>query len=99
MSIDSKIDTFVQPFAEHAANFVFYSVPIGSGHEIKLILVWLVVASLFFTIYLGFVNFRYFKHAIDLLREPANPDDQTTGQITRFQALSIIFIMTGISSF
>ncbi|MCB1721507.1 MAG: sodium:alanine symporter family protein, partial [Alphaproteobacteria bacterium] len=88
MSIDSKIDIFVQPFAEHAANFVFYSVPIGGGHEIKLILIWLVVASLFFTIYLGFVNFRYFKHAIDLLREPANPDDQTTGQITRFQALA-----------
>lgn len=88
MSVDSAIDKFVQPFAETAASIVFYSVPVGAGQEIKLILVWLVFAALFFTVYLGFVNFRYFKHAICLLFEKQSPDDKASGQITRFQALA-----------
>lgn len=88
MSIDAAIDKFVQPFAETAADIVFYSVPVGGGQEVKLILIWLIVAALFFTLYLGFVNFRYFKHAIDLLFEKQAPDEKVSGQITRFQALA-----------
>ena len=45
------------------------------------------VGGLFFTIYLRFINFRGFKHAIDIVRgkfaESGDP-----GQISQFQALT-----------
>lgn len=54
---------------------------------IPFILVWLVLGALFFTLKMGFINFRGFKHAIHLARgdydEPSAP-----GQVTHFQALA-----------
>jgi AGCS family alanine or glycine:cation symporter len=49
-------------------------------------LVWLVLAALFFTVYLGFLNIRYFKHAIGLLF--AKGDSKEEGQISPFRALA-----------
>ena len=86
MSIDAQINTWFEPLAKGLADAVFYAVNIG-GHDIMLILVWLVIASLFFTVYLGFINVRYFKHALCLLFEK-DPDDKKDGQISRFQALA-----------
>ena len=86
MSIDQTINEAFSAFSSPLVSTIFHSVPIGGGQEIKLILVWLVLASLFFTIYLGFVNFRYFKHALKLVF--AKDDDQEDGQINRFQALT-----------
>ncbi|GJL84676.1 MAG: alanine glycine permease [Micavibrio sp.] len=84
--IDAKIDAFFQPFSEAIASIVFYSASLG-GHDIKVILIWLVLVSLFFTFYLGFINVRYFKHAVDLVRGKYDkPGD--AGQISRFQALT-----------
>ena len=40
----------------------------GNELDIALILVWLAAASIFLTLYFGFINFRFFKHAIDVLR-------------------------------
>nr|WP_152602199.1 alanine/glycine:cation symporter family protein [Cryobacterium roopkundense] len=55
--------------------------------EIPVIVTWLVVAALFFTIYLKFQNVRGIKHAINLVRgrysEPAD-----AGEVSHFQALT-----------
>jgi AGCS family alanine or glycine:cation symporter len=84
-SIDQAINQAFEPIATQVANIVFYAVNIG-GFDIRLILVWLVAGGLFFTLYLGFINLRYFKHAIDIVRGKfAKPDD--SGQISAFQAL------------
>jgi AGCS family alanine or glycine:cation symporter len=93
MSIDQKIETFFQPIADFVSGAVFYSVPLSSGLEVKLILVWLVCAALFFTFYMGFVNFRYFRHALDLIRGEYDADHKkkkkkASGEISRFQALT-----------
>lgn len=85
MEIDKAIDAAFEPISNAVASIVFYSVTI-MGLDISLILVWLVVAALFFTIYLGFVNFRYFGHAIDLLRGK-HDDREADGEINRFQGL------------
>ena len=53
-----------------------------------LILIWLVLASFYFTFYLGFINIRFFKHAIDLVRGKYDKKDEQGGQINRFQALA-----------
>jgi AGCS family alanine or glycine:cation symporter len=36
--------------------------------EMPLIVLWLIIGSIFFTIRMKFINFRGFKHAIDVTR-------------------------------
>ncbi|SFP45660.1 alanine or glycine:cation symporter, AGCS family [Nitrosomonas cryotolerans] len=85
MEIDNVIDAAFEPISNAVASVIFYSISI-MGLEIQLILVWLVVAALFFTLYFNAVNLRYFKHAIDVLRgKYDNKNDD--GEINRFQAL------------
>lgn len=86
MNIDAQIDQFFAPIADTLSSIVFYAIPLTEQTDVKLILLWLVSAALFFTVYLGFINIRYFKHAIDVLRGKYDTDCE--GQITRFQALS-----------
>jgi AGCS family alanine or glycine:cation symporter len=54
---------------------------------IPFIVVWLVLGALFFTLRMGFINFRGFRHSIDLAK--GKFDDPTApGQVTHFQALA-----------
>lgn len=91
MEIDKLIDATFEPVSNAVASIIFYSIQF-LDLEIKLILVWLVVAALFFTVYLGFINIRYFRHAIDVLRGK-HDNGNSNGQISRFQAL-----MTSLSA-
>jgi len=89
IDVDAQIDAFFNPVAEALASVVFYAISLGDGLDLKLILVWLVLAAVFFTFYLGFVNVRLFGHAIDLVRGKFDKDDEKSeGQINRFQALT-----------
>lgn len=54
---------------------------------IPFIVIWLVLGALFFTIRMGFINIRGFKHAIDLARGRYD-DPNAPGQVTHFQALA-----------
>ncbi len=64
---------------ENPAHPVIVSVP--------LLVLWLIVGAVFFTIRMGFVNFRFFAHAIAVIRgKYDNPAD--IGEVTHFQALS-----------
>lgn len=54
---------------------------------IPLVVVWLIFGALFFTVRMGFINFRGVKHAIELVRGVFdNPDDE--GEVSHFQALA-----------
>jgi AGCS family alanine or glycine:cation symporter len=55
--------------------------------KIPLIVAWLVLGAFFFTFYLGFINIRGFKHALDVVRGKFdNPKDK--GEVSHFQALT-----------
>ena len=54
---------------------------------IPFIVIWLVFGALFFTIRMGFINIRGFKHSIDLARGKYD-DPDAPGQVTHFQALA-----------
>lgn len=87
VQIDQQIDAYFKPVADGLSSIVFYSVPVIEGLEVKLILLWLVAAAVFFTVYLGFVNFRHFGRAIHILR--GKYDEKTDdGEISRFRALA-----------
>ena len=86
MNIDQAIDTGFKEVADVVESVVFYAEPF-TGYDIKLILVWLVALSIFLTFYFGFINLRYFGHAINVLCGKYD-DPNADGQINRFQALS-----------
>ncbi len=55
--------------------------------KIPLVVFWLVLGALFFTVRMGFINFRGVRHAIDLVRGVYdNPEDE--GEVSHFQALA-----------
>ncbi len=54
---------------------------------IPFIVIWLVIGAVFFTIRMGFINIRGFRHAIDLARGKYD-DPNAPGQVTHFQALT-----------
>ena len=84
--IDAEIDKAVQPLTDILSSFIFYSIKIGSA-DVPLIVCWLIFAACFFTFYLGFINLRGFKHAIDIVRGKFDDPDHK-GEISHFQALT-----------
>src|SRR5690606_36346651 len=55
--------------------------------SIPIVVIWLVDAATIITIFLGFVQFRSFKLAIEVVRGKFSHADDP-GEITHFQALS-----------
>lgn len=63
----------------------------ASGQPVKknipIVVVWLVIGAIFFTLRMKFINFRGFKHAIQLVSGKfSNPNDK--GEVSHFQALA-----------
>ncbi len=52
-----------------------------------LIVLWLIVGSVFFTLRMGFINIRGVKHAIDIVRGKYD-DPHDDGEVSHFQALA-----------
>ncbi|UII76612.1 amino acid carrier protein [Flagellimonas sp. HMM57] len=59
--------------------------PVTKG--IPFIVIWLVLGATFFTIRMGFINIRGFKHSLDLAKGKYD-DPDAPGQVTHFQALA-----------
>lgn len=74
---------------------IVYNQPVALTHpngdfvkkNIPFIVVWLLFGALFFTIRMGFINVRGFKHSLQLASGKYD-DPDAPGQITHFQALS-----------
>ena len=84
--IDDTINSITAPIAELIGQLVFFKITMF-GAKLPLVVLWLVVGAVFFTFYMGFVNIRGFKHAIELVRgDYADPD--SPGEVSHFQALA-----------
>jgi len=84
--IDETINNFTAPIASFIGSVVFFKIPIA-GANLPLVVLWLVVGAVFFTLYKGFINLRGFKHAIALVRgDYADPN--SAGEVFHFQALA-----------
>ncbi|QBA63545.1 amino acid carrier protein [Muriicola soli] len=55
--------------------------------NIPFIVIWLVLGATFFTIRMGFINIRGFRHSISLAKGKYD-DPDAPGQVTHFQALA-----------
>ena len=85
-SFDETVEAYTRPFAEGLAEIVFFKLPI-LGHPTPIIVLWLVAAAAFFTLYLGFINIRGFGYAIRHLRGEYD-QPKASGEISHFQAVS-----------
>lgn len=82
-SIEQTIEDVFGPLLTGITNVVFTEVASG----VPLVLVWLLLGALFFTIYNGFFNFRGFTLAINVVRGVfTDPNDK--GEVSHFQALT-----------
>lgn len=87
-SFSVGVDSFFNTYFGWFVNAVFFSVPMG-GTKFPLIVGWLFVAALIFTLYFGFVQFRKFKLSIDIVRgRYTEPNSIEEGEVSHFQALT-----------
>ncbi|MPY98161.1 MAG: amino acid carrier protein [Actinophytocola sp.] len=84
--IEKTINSWFDPIAEGLGGFVFKEVTVF-GATFPWIVSWLVLAGIIFTLYFGFIQFRSFKLATEVVRGKYTRDDEP-GEITHFQALS-----------
>ncbi|MCB4799584.1 alanine/glycine:cation symporter family protein [Neotamlana laminarinivorans] len=68
VGLDQKIDQAFAPIANFFKNVVFFPIYQGEEFTIPFVLLLLVGSALFFTIYFGFPNIRYFWTAINTVR-------------------------------
>jgi alanine or glycine:cation symporter, AGCS family len=76
------IDRTFSHLVEALSKILFFSIA-----GMPFIVLWLIVGATFFTIRMGFINFRAFAHAISVIKgRYDNPSE--TGEVTHFQALA-----------
>lgn len=85
-SIEESINNIFDPLTEALSGFVFGEITVGSI-SFPWIVAWLILAATVFTIYFGFIQFRKFKLAIDIVRGKYT-DKSDPGEINHFQALA-----------
>lgn len=85
-TLDDRINDFMEPITSAIMSVVFFTIPIGSM-DIPFVLIWLIVGAIFFTIYMGFVNIRGFRHALEVVRGKYDDPDHA-GEVSHFQALT-----------
>ena len=85
--IDERINDAMAPVTAIMFKIVFFPITIGEV-SFPFVLLWLVVAAAGFTVYMGFVNVRGFKHAIELVRGIYDSPNKQKGEVSHFQALT-----------
>ena len=84
--IDQSINDFLAPVSQIISSIVFYALPIGNAN-VELIVIWLIAGGLFSTLYFKFVNFRGFKHSLQLVSGKFSNKD-ANGEVSHFRALA-----------
>lgn len=83
-SMDEKINAGFALATGWFVNLIFAPIP---GTSFPWIVMWLVIAATVFTFYFSFVQFKFFKHSISLVKgDYSNPND--AGEVSHFQALA-----------
>jgi len=83
-TLGDRINSLFEPIVDYMAKVIFWE-PFAAG--IPIVVIWLVIGAIFFTIRMNFINIRGFKHALQLVRgDYDNPDDN--GEVSHFQALT-----------
>jgi AGCS family alanine or glycine:cation symporter len=83
-SIDQSVNEAFAAVTGPFVNLIFAPIP---GTTFPWIVMWLVIAASIFTLYFGFIQFRAFRHSIQLVKgDYSDPND--AGEVSHFQALA-----------
>jgi AGCS family alanine or glycine:cation symporter len=85
-TVQASVDAWFAPFSQAFSDFVFYKISMF-GNSVPVIVLWLAIAALFFTLYMGFINIRAFPYAIKLVKGDYH-NATHSGEISHFQAVS-----------
>ncbi|WP_322989367.1 MULTISPECIES: alanine/glycine:cation symporter family protein [unclassified Hoeflea] len=84
MTLDQQVNQVFAAVTGPFVSLIFAPIP---GTSFPWIVMWLVVAATIFTLYFSFVQFRFFGHAISLVKgDYSDPND--AGEVSHFQALA-----------
>ncbi|MFP7672961.1 alanine/glycine:cation symporter family protein [Marivita sp. S0852] len=84
VGIDARVNEIFANTTGPFVNLIFAPFP---GTSFPWIVMWLVIAATIFTLYFGFVQFRFFKHSVQLVKgDYSDPND--AGEVSHFQALA-----------
>ena len=86
MTVDEFIDKHIAPVSDSIANVIFFPITI-CGSKVPLIILWILFAGIFFTVYFKGIAVWGFKHAIDNVAKPQKGHDGC-GEVSSFQALA-----------
>ena len=78
------VDTVFAASTGWFVNLIFANLP---GTQIPWIVGWLVIGAVVFTLYFGFIQFRAFGHALQIVRGKYS-DPKDAGEVSPFQALT-----------
>ncbi|MGD1876244.1 MAG: alanine/glycine:cation symporter family protein [Kiloniellaceae bacterium] len=87
VTLDERINHAISPITDVIAGIIFYSLPITDEIALPIIVVWLVAAAAFATVYFNFISVRAFRHAVDLVKGDYS-DPKDAGEVSHFQALA-----------
>jgi AGCS family alanine or glycine:cation symporter len=83
-SLDARVNEAFANATGWFVNLIFMSIP---GTNFPWIVMWLVIGASVFTVYFAAVQFRFFGHAISLVKgDYSDPND--AGEVSHFQALA-----------
>lgn len=81
------VDKYFEVVNGYVGGVIFFPIPLGGGNNIQFAVLILVVGAAFFTIYMGFISLRGFRHAIDVIAGKYD-NANSTGDVSHFQALT-----------
>ncbi|MCH2199331.1 MAG: alanine:cation symporter family protein [Flavobacteriales bacterium] len=85
-TFNDAINDFMEPITGAVGMVIFFTVPLF-GQDIPFVLIWLITGALIFTVFFKFINFRGFRHALDVVRGKYD-DPNHAGEVSHFQALT-----------
>ncbi|CAH7034794.1 Sodium/alanine symporter AgcS [Vibrio chagasii] len=87
-SLSKSVDGFFNDYTGWFVGLIFKSVPVGEAN-FPIIVGWLLLAALIFTVYFGFVQFKRVGMAVDIIRgKYTDPNSKEDGEVSHFQALT-----------
>lgn len=83
-NIDSQIEKYISPVSNKIASVMFFPISVF-GTQIPVIILWILIAGLFFTFYFRWIGIWGLKHSFEILSKPKNGEAE--GEISQLGAL------------
>ncbi|UCG27270.1 MAG: alanine:cation symporter family protein [Bacteroidales bacterium] len=90
-TLSERINEAFEPLVDFMEKIFFWDPVAALGFKIEadvpFIVLWVVLAGIFFTLWMKFINIRAFRHSLDLVRGKYNKPGER-GEVSHFQALA-----------